>query len=310
MVPYTYLVRRFVAATFLAGCGPIADAVHAQSVPRDEWERVVGALAADVREHYVLPDEAERLADSIEAWTPPSTGPLTRTEFIDALLGAVREWSGDEHFLLFHPSLPPVELSPRILDVMVGRACWADPVREDGAWVLGNILRLPADDRLACAMDAVDQTRPLVLDLRRCSGGSRATVRSLLGYFFPESRHFVTYLQRGRGSEEGRTRPDSRRELVGVRLAVLVGPDTASGCEAVAYHLQQLGRALVVGQVTAGAAHAVRTFDLPEGYRAFIPVIRSRSEVSDTDWEGTGVVPDVQVAPKDALEEALRRLGS
>jgi ribosomal protein S12 methylthiotransferase accessory factor YcaO len=38
-----------------------------------------------------------------------------------------------------------------------------------------------------------------------------------------------------------------------------------------------------------------------------VPFARAINPISKTNWEGTGVEPDVKVAVADALAEALRR---
>jgi hypothetical protein len=38
-----------------------------------------------------------------------------------------------------------------------------------------------------------------------------------------------------------------------------------------------------------------------------VPFARSISPITNTDWEGTGVEPDIKVGAADALAEALRR---
>lgn len=293
----------------LLPCFMIAPSAAGQQIPEREWHAAVQSLAEVVRDHYVLPDVASWLADSIARWQPGPGDVVSRATFMDSLLADVTRWSGDPHFALFHPSLPPPPLDPRVLGVMSGRACWAEIERRGDVRVLDDIVRLPAPDRLACAMERVLDADAIVLDLRTCSGGSRTSVAALLGYFVEEPTHFATYIERGVPPEEART-DDVRRGALGrARIAVLIGPETASGCEAVAYHLQQLGRATVIGARSRGASHAVRTYDLAEGYRAFVPVIRSSSPTTGSDWEGTGVMPDIAVAATDGLAEAVRRIG-
>lgn len=300
---------RFIRLTvLLCASSALAQGVEAQEVPSRERQRAVESLADAVRTHYVLPEVASLLADSIEAWRPATDAPLERSEFIASLLEDLIRWSGDQHFLLFHPSLPPRGLSERIIAVMGGEACWADTTSESGVQVLSNIVRLPAADRVACAMSRVTDASHLILDLRECTGGSRASVAELLSYFFTDPIQFATYYERGEAPEADFTRDVARGYLGGASLAVLIGDSTASGCEAVAYHLQQLGRAIIVGMTSVGASHAVRTFDLAAGYRAFIPVVRSTDSVSATNWERVGVKPDFVANSDDSLQEAIRLL--
>lgn len=43
---------------------------------------------------------------------------------------------------------------------------------------------------------------------------------------------------------------------------------------------------------------------LPHGFVAFIPNFRSINPVTETDWQGVGVRPDVEVSADKALETA------
>ena len=58
-------------------------------------------------------------------------------------------------------------------------------------------------------------------------------------------------------------------------LFLLTSRQTFSAGEGFAFILQHLGRAVVVGQRTAGAAHAGRAYPLPCGFEAIIPTISS-----------------------------------
>lgn len=73
------------------------------------------------------------------------------------------------------------------------------------------------------------------------------------------------------------------------------------------YDLQQLGRATVVGERTRGGAHPVERFPIRSHLQATIPVARSHSPASGGKWEGTGVLPDVEVAAGEALGAACQR---
>jgi C-terminal processing protease CtpA/Prc len=93
---------------------------------------------------------------------------------------------------------------------------------------------------------------------------------------------------------------------------VLTSPRTFSGAEELAYDLQQLGRAVVVGERTGGGAHPRRGFRVHPHLEATIPTGRAINPVSGTNWELVGVTPDLEVPADEALvhahREALRKL--
>jgi hypothetical protein len=100
--------------------------------------------------------------------------------------------------------------------------------------------------------------------------------------------------------------------LVDADVFVLTSRRTFSGAEEFAYDLKALERGTVVGDTTGGGAHPVRPVPLAGGMIATVPFGRAINPVTHTNWEGTGVTPDLPCAAEDALNvahaEALRRL--
>jgi len=95
-------------------------------------------------------------------------------------------------------------------------------------------------------------------------------------------------------------------------LWILVGPNTASAGESLAYLLQQFGRATVVGERTAGAGHNNVLLPIGGGLVLSVSVGRPIHPRTGKGWEGEGVKPDVGVPAGTALAvahaAALRRL--
>ena len=79
-----------------------------------------------------------------------------------------------------------------------------------------------------------------------------------------------------------------------------------SGGEALAYDLQALGRAVVVGETTRGGAHPSIMVPLTEQIELRLPVARPINAVTGGNWEGVGVQPDIAVPAADALDGACR----
>lgn len=90
----------------------------------------------------------------------------------------------------------------------------------------------------------------------------------------------------------------------GKPIYVLVDGHVASAAEAVAYGLQQEKAAIVVGSTTYGAANNNKKIAIAPGFVLSVSYHRPVNPISKTNWEGTGVVPDIAVAGSKALETA------
>ena len=157
---------------------------------------------------------------------------------------------------------------------------------------------------LAAAMALLANTSALLLDLRRNSGGAPTGVAFLCSYFFePEPVHLNDIRSR-EGVQQFWTLPYLPGPRYGRPVWVLVGADTFSGAEEVAYNLQQRKRATIVGSTTRGGANPADGFALGEHVRIRVPVAYAMNPISGTNWDGVGVVPDV--AAEDAYAVAYR----
>ena len=76
---------------------------------------------------------------------------------------------------------------------------------------------------------------------------------------------------------------------------------TFSGAEEFTYNLKNLKRATIVGETTGGGAHPGGGFRVNEHFSMFVPTGRAISPITKTNWEGTGVKPDVEVPADQAL---------
>jgi C-terminal processing protease CtpA/Prc len=87
---------------------------------------------------------------------------------------------------------------------------------------------------------------------------------------------------------------------------VLTSIRTFSGAEDFSYSLQQLKRAVIVGEVTGGGAHPVSGQPLGDGFNMGVPYAKTVNPITKSNWEGVGVAPDVKVAAPQALETAQK----
>ena len=167
-------------------------------------------------------------------------------------------------------------------------------------------------------------SRALILDLRRNGGGGEAALKRLMGHLAPEPMRLEDIVMRRCAPDpadpEGCLQDGSRdvQERWADAVAdptfptqpvyVLTSRDSFSAAEAVAYALQAIGRADVIGEVTGGGANPSMTMDLGPWFTIVMPFGEARHPATGTNWEGVGVQPDVAVPADRALDEALRRV--
>ncbi len=85
---------------------------------------------------------------------------------------------------------------------------------------------------------------------------------------------------------------------------VLTGPHSFSGAELLAYDLQALRRAVIVGEVTGGAAHGADWHRLPHECDALVSYSYPLNPITNANWEAVGVQPDIAVPQAEALRTA------
>ena len=165
---------------------------------------------------------------------------------------------------------------------------------------------------IVAAMQLASDSHGLIVDLRRSRGGSPEATALVVTYLFDEAADPIRLseiIERDpEASKEYWTLPFVPGERFGSRkpVRVLTSRDTFSASEGLAYDLQQVGRAKVVGERSGGGANAGKWFPLDTYLVAFIPMARAHNRISGTNWEGTGVIPDREVEASSALEIADR----
>jgi Peptidase family S41/N-terminal domain of Peptidase_S41 in eukaryotic IRBP len=161
-----------------------------------------------------------------------------------------------------------------------------------------------AAERIAATMTLLDDTKALVIDLRRCGGGDPQTVMLFASYLFDKPAHLNDIYWRDENRVEERWTQDkvSGKKYGETRkVYLLTSGDTFSGCEDLAYALKNIKRATLIGETTGGGAHAGNPHRLSAHFMMFVPSGRPISPVTHTDWETVGVQPDIKASSKNAL---------
>ena len=290
---------------------------------------IVDTLAERLRRVYVFPDVGTAIAKSLQKRLAAHEYDriTSAKEFADSLSSHLLSVNHDLHLRVGYRHEPiPAESPGDAPDSAEASQQHLQERRMNFGFeqlkrLPGNIgyldLRMFSGDPDAqpvavAAMNWLANTDALIFDLRRNGGGDPALLNTLITYLTPAgSRKWINtfYMRQDDRTEQFYTAPF----LPGPRyldkpVYVLTSHRTASCGEEFSYDIQNMKLGTLLGQTTAGAAHPGGFVRVQEHFAAFIPVGRPINPVTKKDWEGVGVVPDVQVPAADALREAHVRL--
>ncbi|HKP84898.1 MAG TPA: S41 family peptidase [Blastocatellia bacterium] len=285
---------------------------------------IEGALK-NLNDYYVFPETAKKMEQAIrDRAQKKEYDQITSAKALaDALTAHLQEVSHDKHLRVrySHEAIPE-------------RKVQAEPTAEEREQFLkflrmtnfgfekverltGNIGYLdlrgftPAEfgaETVVAAMNFLANTDTLIIDLRRNGGGDPAMVALISSYLFnSEPVHLNDlYWREGDSTRQWWTLPYVPGKRYGDKkdVYVLTSKYTFSAAEEFTYNLKNLKRATIVGETTGGGAHPGGTRRINEHFMIWVPSGRAINPYSKTNWEGTGVKPDVEVPADQSLKVA------
>lgn len=339
--------KPLLAAAILAAVAPLAMAQTAAPVPAAasaaydaaEAKEAVAKLADEIEKNFVFPDVAKRYAAALR--TKLAAGGYDGFADGEALARAVtadlQAVAPDGHLAMFPPGGPrpqpgsgqqgqPATPPPPPMEQAGMIAPGIAFVRFNGFYGQPETLKA-----FTAFLDANAGAKTLIIDARTHRGGGLEEMDVLFPRIFTRAQAVMVMDTRASVAEASGPLPfrslvkvDAPAELARsehrvtptaqpspwakAKIYLLTSPRTASAAEHLASVLKNTRRATLIGEVTAGAGHYGGEVRLPGGYGSFIPFGRSYFPGGD-GWEGTGITPDVQVAPAQALAVALTREG-
>jgi C-terminal processing protease CtpA/Prc len=288
---------------------------------------VLDASLQALAERYIFPDVAARIAQDLRSrlrrgeYDPVTSGPA----FAALLTMQMRAISHDKHVTM--------EWSRDVVPVGGPAASSGSPSleqeRTESAYnnfgfrrverLRGNIgyLDLSYFDRpefarstVTAAMVFLRHTDAIIIDLRDNDGGRPEMVALLISYLVERPTALTGIYWRQSGHvDSARTVavPDSLKYLQKDVYLLTSRTGTISAAEAFVYDLHLLGRATIIGEVSAGAANPGGFLRVGDHFRLFVPRGRAVSPISGTNWEGVGITPDIAVNAEGALKAAQLR---
>jgi hypothetical protein len=289
--------------------------------------RVIDGAVAKLNEFYVFPETAKKMAEAVQ--TRLKSGAYHAVtgsdDFATTLTDDLQAVSHDKHLRVnFSPQvLPKMDPGANPAPDPAAVARWKVQLHRDNC-AFEKVERLPQNigylkfngfmnpeicgPTAAAAMNFLAHVDALIIDLRDNGGGDPKMVAYISSYLFAEPTRLSSIYNR---KEDKTTEYWTLRDVPGARLAdkpvfVLTSKRTFSGAEAFAYDLKNLKRATIIGETTGGGAHPVSGHRIDDHFMIGVPFARAINPISKTNWEGTGVDPDVKSPAGEALDVAKK----
>ena len=237
------------------------------TVDKAKRRRLIDGIARELEAHYVHPEVGKRMIAAIrEQDAKGHYDAITAAPVLaERLVSDLRSVSHDGHLQVMFggPRLPPP--GPAAAPPPPPPGFGFGPINR----MAGNVAHLVLngfvldDEQVRQAiggyMSQVADADALLLDLRQNGGGDPATVAVVASYLFDDKPVHINDMFR---RDTGETRQFwTHAKVAGKRFGakkpvyVLTSNRTFSGGEELAYDLQSLRRAVIVGETTGGGAH-------------------------------------------------------
>lgn len=296
--------------------------IQTEQLSGKEKRELIEKIGILIKEHYVFPDLGVKYGQ--ETLSLAGSGKFDDVsdpkEFGEKVTAALQELTKDKHFyfrLVEKTDLAEDErgsLHHPVRYFRLGQKEHLGIFRLD--WIDGGIGYLDyrrfyyqseAIKMLLEAIHFLSSANAIIIDLRENRGGGGSLIPWLCSYFLPYPTQLTgTYYRNDNITEEWSTMEHVEgKRLLDVPLFLLIGKNTFSAAEYLAYDLKVRKRAVLVGEPTGGGAHSVDLYPVGNRFEIYLPTARAVNPVTGANWEGTGVLPDVQVPAEKALETAM-----
>lgn len=306
---------------------------HAQA---DTCNDILPTISEQLASTYVIEQTAHKLANKLSSQTflkqcQQHTNKAQIAEFITAELNLI---ANDKHLsLVYDPNwvseLTHYKAGDQEL-AFADKRNMETPTDNYGFKKVelldGNIgyldLRVFSDSHLGGetlenSMKFLQYADAIIIDLRFNFGGSPFMVTSLASYFFDKDTVELTRFESRSNGVVTQSQDWTSPYVPGPRFAntplyILTSKNSASAAEGFSYAMKNLQRATLIGEVTAGAAHARSANVVNEHFVLTLPTLRPIDPRTNGNWENTGVTPHRLVKSDLALNvayaEALDKL--
>ncbi|MEL7454564.1 MAG: S41 family peptidase [Pseudomonadota bacterium] len=323
-------MKSVAMAIAMACLAPVSAFADPFDLTRTDKTLVLDAVISHLETDYVEPGAGAAAADQLRndiaqgVFEPIDDADAFATRLSDAL----QTYTDDGHLNVEYVATPLAEDDPRDeafseeqMELWYGRHLNFGVERAEH--LDGNIgyldLRVfaPIDmggETIVAALTMLANTDALIIDLRKNGGGIGDTADLVASYLFDGGRQPLTGVY-DRPSDT-LTQRHTQAYVPGTRFGgekpvyVLLSSKTFSAAEALAYNLQALDRATLVGETSGGGAHPFEYLRVHPHFVLWSVTAKSIHPITGTNWQSVGVKPDIETEAGAALQAALDDLAA
>jgi hypothetical protein len=300
---------------------------QAQALDQAQKKAVIDEISDLLNKNYIFPETAKKVADALRGRL--ASGGFDKLgsapEFARAVAAVILEVTKDRHTgFAYNPAMAEdlrrlagqsEEERQKVRERQLEEARRDNFGFRKAEQLPGNVGYLDfrmfaspdqAGATAVAAMNFLAYCDAVIVDLRQNGGGDPAQIQLISSYFFDEPAHLNDlYFRAADRTDNFWTLPFvPGPRMAGADLYILTSARTFSGAEEFTYNMKNLRRATIIGETTGGGAHPTEPMIVRHDFVLRVPFARAINPVSKTNWEGTGVAPDIAVPAAEAFDRA------
>ncbi|GGG31090.1 hypothetical protein GCM10011344_35000 [Dokdonia pacifica] len=295
-----------------------------KAVSASEVSTIIDSITSIVNRYYIDPEIGDQITTRIR--TKHKNGAyqqLTQPQVLaDTLKNDLRAINNDLHMSMVYRA-PRERATTNTAPIQVSETgLWTNYGLSEINVLDGNVgyLKIKHFTRhqylenikpiVTSAIESLKNTEALIVDVRDNGGGFEDMVAYYISYFFDSKApiHLSDYRCTLHDHTYGiSTDPNvTGTKLPDIKLYVLVNANTGSAAESFAYMLKHLGRATIIGEVTAGAGNGASVHPVNDRFSVQVSSEETINAITKTSFEQVGVIPHIKVNSQLAFDEGYR----
>lgn len=280
------------------------------SITKTEQEQIIDKVSKNLLKHYILPEEGAEMSKIIQYNFENGTYDTIQNfyTFSEKVNSDMRSVFPDLHLGLIYKPWAQMKRDCVAMLSTSNLACESDILQDNIGYLDINSFTFKKSD-IDQAFSKISNCEVIIVDLRNNGGGSDVLVKYVMSYFIEGGLHYSSWYNR-KGKEVSKQvtfkNINGNRKLE-IPLLILIDSNTFSAAEAFAYHIQTLNRATIIGEKSSGGARPKKNININRNFYLSLPGLKSKNNITNEDWEGVGVIPDIEAPTKSALETGVMK---